>query len=406
MSLPGFDEALVSPEFLADPYPIYSRLRSEAPVYWSDSWKAWLITRYRDVASALLDPRRFSSAGRVTSLLAHLPQTERHRLHPLESHFASGLINSDPPDHTRVRALINKAFTPRRVEVMRPRVDEIVGQLLDQVQSKGQMDVVRDLAYPLPAIVIAEMLGVPVGDRDSFKLWADEISSFQGTGRATAAGATNSQEYLLQMRAYLRDLIENRRQHPREDLLSAMVAAEEEGNKLSLEELLSTCVTLMIAGHETTTCLITLGLWLLLQNSDEMRRLKQDPALVNSAVEEFLRYESPIQKDMRRVTEDAEFGGKRLRRGDIALLMLGAANRDPEQFTEPDRFDIGRKENRHLAFGYGIHFCVGASLARLEAPIAIKAVLDRMPNLQLSEQPVDWRRGAIFRYLESLSVAF
>ena len=400
------DEELISPEFIANPYPIYHHLRTEAPIYWSEAWGAWLITRYDDVVQTLRDPLRFSNAGRVTSLLNHLPSTTREALKPLESNFAGGLINSDPPDHTRLRALVNRAFTPRMVERIRPRVQRIVDELLDRVQDARSMDVIRDFAYPLPAIVIAEILGVPPEDRDQFKKWADEIASFQGTGRATAEAAQNSQNYLLTMRSYLTELVAERRQTPRDDLLSALVAAEEGGQKLSLEELLSTSVTLLIAGHETTTSLIGSGVLLLLQHPEQLLQLQEDPGCIPVAIEEFLRLESPIQRNMLRLAEDFEFRGKLLRKGQIAFQMLGAANRDPAQFADPDHLNITRQPNRHVAFGFGIHFCVGAPLARLEAPIAIEALLHRMPKLRLASETIKWRVGGIFRYPESLSVVF
>jgi hypothetical protein len=402
----SLDERLLSPEFTANPYPVYCQLRAESPVFWSEAWKAWLITRYDDVVSTLRDHHYFSNAGRVTSLLDHLPTTAREELRPLESNFAGGLINSDPPDHTRLRALVNRAFAPRMVERIRSRVQTIVNDLLDRAQEAGRMDVIRDLAYPLPAIVIAELLGVPPEDRDHFKHWADEISSFQGTGRSTAEAALNSQNFLLKMRSYLSGLVADRRRHPREDLLSALVAAEEGGNRLSAEELLSTSVTLMIAGHETTTGLIGNGLLSLLRHPDQMRRLKDDPSLIGVAIEEFLRFESPIQKGMRRVAEDVQVRGKLFRKGQIAFVMLGAANRDPNQFPDPDRLDIAREPNRHVAFGYGIHFCVGAPLARLEGPIAIATFLDRFPKVELAADTESWRDRGIFRYLEALHVSF
>ncbi len=406
MSATALDEQLLSPEFTANPYPVYRQLRAESPVYWSESWDAWLITRYDDVVATLRDYRHFSNAGRITSLLDHLPSPDREELRPLESNFAGGLINSDPPDHTRLRALVNRAFTPRTVEGIRPRVQTIVNELLDRVQRAGRMEVIRDIAYPLPAIVIAEMLGVPPEDRDQFKHWADEIASFQGMGSCTAAAVRNSQNFLLKMRTYLGDLVADRRMHPRKDLLSALVSAEDGGIRLSAEELLSTSVTLMIAGHETTTSLIGNGLLSLLRHPDQMQKLRNDPSLIELAVEEFLRFESPIQRNMRRIDEDLELGGKFLRTGQIAFQMLGAANRDPGQFLSPECLDIRREPNRHVAFGHGVHFCVGAPLARLEGPIAIATILSRFPKLALAADVVRWRLRGIFRYPEAIHVSF
>lgn len=398
-------ETLVSSrEFFTNPYPAYTRLRDEAPIYWSEVLNAWLITRYADVVSAVRDPARFSSAGRVTAILEHLDPAQRAEIRPLESNFAGGLINSDPPDHTRLRALVNTAFTPRVVENMRARVHAIVNELLDAAADRGEMDVIRDLAYPLPAIVIAEMLGVPPQDRDQFKRWADQTAAFQGTGRAEYDAVIASQQSLLAMREYIAGLATDRRRKPREDLLSQLVAAEEHGQKLTQEELTSTCVTLLIAGHETTTSLIGHGLLALLQHPDAMAELKNEPPLITTASEEFLRYDSPIQRNIRRAAQDFEFGGQRMKPGQLVILMLGAANRDPRQFSNPDTLDLHRKDNRHMAFGFGIHFCVGAPLARLEGPIAINTVLKRFPELSLATTNFSWETKGIFRYLKSLPV--
>jgi cytochrome P450 len=395
---------VLSRDLFNNPYPVYEQLRERAPVYWSRGLNAWLITRYADVVGAVRDPVRFSSAGRVTAILEHLDPAQRVKIRPLEGNFAGGLINSDPPDHTRLRALVNTAFTPRVVENMRTRVQTIVNQLLDAAADRGEMDVIRDLAYPLPAIVIAEMLGVPPEDRDQFKRWADQTAAFQGTGRAEYDSVLSSQQSLLAMREYIAGLAADRRKKPREDLLSRLVAAEEQGQKLTQEELTSTCVTLLIAGHETTTSLIGHALLALMRHPAALEELKNEPPLITTAIEEFLRYESPIQRNIRRAAQEFEFGGQAMKPGQLVILMLGAANRDPRQFPNPDTLDLRRKDNRHLAFGFGIHFCVGAPLARLEAPIAINTVLKRFPKLSLTTTDLAWETKGIFRYLKSLPV--
>jgi len=405
MTAATLEAQLTAPDFINNPYPVYARLRNTAPVYWSPAWNAWLVTRYADVVAASRDYAHFSSAGRVSTILAHFPEADRQQVKPLEQNFAGGLINSDPPDHTRLRLLINKAFSPRVVENLRARVEAIVTTLLNGLEAGGRMDAIRDLAYPLPAIVIAEMLGVPPEDRDQFKRWADQTAAFQGTGRAELEATLKSQQSLLALREYLDALAEDRRQRPRDDLLSALVAVEAEGQRLRKEELLSTCVTLMIAGHETTTGLIGHGLLALLQNPEQQQWLRNHPEQIMPAIEEFLRFDSPIQRNTRRVVEDYEFGGQPLRKGQLVLLMLGAANRDPEQFADPDRLDLQRANNRHVAFGYGIHFCVGAPLARLEAPIAINTLLSRYPDLRAEPAALAWQPRGIFRYLLSLPVA-
>ena len=400
------DAALASEDFVADPYPTYARLRAEGSVFQSESQGAWLVARYDDVAATIRDPRRFSSQGRFSAVLEPLPLDERTRFDPLERHFSVGLLGSDPPDHTRLRHLINRAFTPRVVEALRPRIQALVDELLDAVQGQGEMDAIHDLAYPLPAIVIAELLGVPVEQRDRFKVWSDGILGFQGTGRTTVAKLQRAQDDLLEMRAFLTELLDHRRRSPSEDLLGRMVAAESEGDRLSSAELLTTCVTLLTAGHETTTNLIGNGLATLLRSPEDLAALRDDPGLMPTAIEEILRYESPLQRNPRRVAEDLDFGGQHLRQGDFVLQILGAANRDPERFPDPDRFDIRRHPNRHLAFGMGIHFCLGAPLARIEGPVALGTILRRMPAIQLASDQLSWQRHGLLRSLTALPVTF
>jgi cytochrome P450 len=400
------DDLLTSPAFVADPYPVYDRLRAEAPVYRSEAVGAWLLTRYDDVAATLKDPRRFSSRGRFSAVLDRLEPDQRPRFRPLEEHFAVGLLGSDPPDHSRLRGLINRAFTPRVVEALRPRVQEIVDDLLDAAHDRGGMDAIADFAYPLPATVIAELLGAPPDTLDDFKRWSDGILSFQGTGQTTTDTLDRAQRDLSEMRAFLSELLELRRRTPADDLLSRMVAAEADGDKLSSAELLTTCVTLLTAGHETTTNLIGNGLLALLRHPDQLRRLRDDPSLMPTAVEEMLRFESPLQRNPRRIAEDLELGGRTLRRGDFVLQVLGAANRDPARFPDPHRFDIARQPNRHLAFGHGIHFCLGAPLARIEAPIALGTLLRRFPDLRLAADHAEWQPHGLLRAQKRLPVAF
>lgn len=404
--LADLDTALTSDAFVADPYPTYARLREQDPVHWSDSQGGWLLTRFADVLDTIRDPGRFSSQGRFSAVLEPLPDDERTRFDPLERHFAVGLLGSDPPDHTRLRGLINRAFTPRVVEALRPRVQALVDELLDAVQGQGQMDAIADVAYPLPATVIAELLGVPVEHRDRFKVWSDGILSFQGTGRATVETLDRAQRDLLELRAFLTELLDHRRRAPSDDLLGRMVEAEAEGDRLSSAELLTTCVTLLTAGHETTTNLIGNGLFTLLRHPDALADLRADPGLMPTAIEEILRYESPLQRNPRRVAEDLELGGHRLKRGDFVLQVLSAANRDPGQFPDPDRFDSRRRPNRHLAFGVGIHFCLGAPLARIEGPVVIGTMLRRMPDLRLATDEAHWQRHGLLRSLATLPVTF
>ena len=403
---PELDEQLVLPGFYQNPYPFYDQLREEARVAWSESLGGWLVTSHEDILETLHDTRHFSSQGRMLAAFERLPADSRAHLRPFEDHFSVGLISSDPPNHTRLRALVNKAFAPRAIEQLRPRIQHLVDELLDAVQPRGEMDIVRDLAYPLPAIVIAELLGAPAEAREDFKIWSEGILAFQGTGVVTSEIVEHSQSHLLAMRAFLMELLDERRRQPQDDLLSRLALAETEGDRLTEAELLTTCVTLLVAGHETTTNLIANGLYTLLRHPEELQQLRTEPAQITTAIEEMLRYESPLQRNPRRVAEDLEYRGVRLRRGDNVLQMLGAANRDPKVFSDPNRFNLTRQPNRHLAFAFGIHFCVGAPLARLEAPIAIGTVLRRLPGLRLATQAVEWQAHGLLRGLRALPVAF
>jgi cytochrome P450 len=401
----SLDEAWLTPEFLANPYPHYQRLRMEAPVFWSERLSSWVLTRYADVVAALRDSTRLSNAGRMAALLDKLPETLRPNLQLLYDHYSVGLIFSDPPDHTRLRALVTKAFTPAMIERMRPRIQAFVHQLLDTVAGQRQMDVIADFAYPLPATVICDMLGLPQADRAQFRAWTDDIIGLLGAG-ASAERAERGQRSLRGMREYFQVLIRERRAHPGEDLMSALIQAYEQGQRLSEAELLSTSVTLLTAGQETTTSLISNGLLALFHHPAQLQLLKNNPALSSSAIEEFLRYDASVQRQLRLVTTDFELGGHHIRRGEIVSPFLAAANRDPAQFSEPDELDITRTENRHLAFGYGVHFCLGAPLARLEAPIAFTALLERFPNLRLTDEPLEYKADITVRGLKALPVEF
>lgn len=400
----SIDQLLVSPAILSDPYPIYHQLRAEDPVHWSDAWGCWVLTRYADVIAVLRDYRRFTNVGRIASFLDQLPANVRAQIRPLYDNFTVGMPNTDPPEHTRVRGLVNSAFTARVVDGMRPRVQEIVDGLLDQAESGGAMEVIGSFAYPLPAIVIAEMLGVPAEDRDRFKAWSDDIVAFHGTGRPHIETIMKSTAALLETKAWLLRLIEARRKQPEDDLISALVAAEERGEMLSETELVATCITLLTAGHETTTGLIGNGLLALLRHPDQLRKLRENPALIGTAVEEFLRFDTSFLRAWRLTAEDVEIGGKRIPKGQTLSLMLGAANRDPAQFEEPDRLDITRDPNLHTSFGWGIHFCAGAPLARREAEIAFTTLLRRFPQMKLDEEGVEWQQNNTFHNLNSLPV--
>ena len=390
------------PEVIADPYPLYHRLRAEDPVHLSPLG-LWVLTRYDDVVMVLRDPR-FGRGGYGDFVRARFGESDRAD----QPGFALSMLFRDPPDHTRLRALVNKAFTPRVVESMRPRIQEIVDGLLDRGRGAGGMEVIADLAYPLPIVVICEMLGVPVADQDRFKGWSLDIArsldaiAFPMDPEVIERG-NRAREALAD---YFRTLISERRARPRADLLSALVAVEEEGDRLSEPELIATIILLFVAGHETTVNLIGNGLLALLRHPAELARLREDPALAASAVEELLRYDGPVQRTGRIAGEDLEIGGKRIEKGQMVLAMIGAANRDPAHFPEPDRLDLGRGDNRHLAFGWGIHFCLGAPLARVEAQITFTSLLRRLPGLRLATDTLEWRDTAVLRGLKALPVSF
>lgn len=397
--------ALSTPAFFADPYPVYAWLRETAPVYWHAAWQGWVVTRHADVLAILQDAQRFSNAGRQSRMLQGLAPEVRATLAPLEEHYAQGgLSNQDPPNHTRLRALISKAFTPRTVEALRPHIQALVDDLLDAIKPVEGFDLIRAFAYPLPALVIAHLLGLPAEDRDQFKQWSDEVTAFLGQAHATPASAARGQASLLALRAYFARQVAQRRVTPGNDLISALLAAEERGETLTEKELLGTCVTLLLGGHETTTNLIGNGVLALLRHPEQWQRL-DDPALLPSAVEELLRYDAPVQRAWRVVAEDTELAGQPLRRGELVFAMLGAANRDPAQFAEPDRLDVGRTAARQLGLGYGIHFCLGAPVARLEAAIALDSLRRRWPGLRLAPgaEP-EWKANMAFRGLKSLPV--
>ena len=398
---------LTAPSFLANPYPVFARLREEAPVYWSDAWNCWLVTPYEDNLAIFRDPEHFGNGGRFNGIFNNLSAPLREELSALDHHFvrAGGIVHSDPPAHTRLRKLVHMAFTPRVIRDMTGQIDATVAELLDRVQDRGEMDVIQDLAYPLPATVIARMLGVPVQDIDRFKQWSFYILQFQTTGQATPETLRRSQSALVAMRAYLKQLADGRRAEPRDDLMTALVKAEDDGSRLTEDEMLATCVTLMIAGHETTTNLIANALLTLLRNPDQMEHLRADRSLMPGVIDEALRFESPIQRNRRVVRGDTTFRGTDMREGQVLLQMLGAANRDPRIFPNAETFDITRDPNPHIAFGFGIHFCLGAPLARLEAPSALNAILDRMPGIRLAGGPLQWE-SSIMRGLHALAVVF
>ncbi|HYO51484.1 cytochrome P450 [Archangium sp.] len=371
-------------------------------MYFSQALQGWLLTRYQDVLAAFRDSRLSS---RLTSSYGQqLPPAILERLGPVLRNLASWVIFSDRPEHTRLRGLLNKAFTPRMTENLRPRIQALVDELLDAVAPAGRMDVIADLANPLPVIVIGEMMGLPREDRHLLKAWSDMLVGFLGAARQTPEMFEAAVRGITSMEDYLRQVIAERRKRPGEDLISQLLAAEEQGAVLNEQELLSTCSLVLFGGHETTTNLIGNAVHALLEHPDQWEALRREPGAVVSAVEEVLRFDSPVQRQIRLAAEDVEVGGQRIPKGQAVVLMIGSANRDPAQFPEPDRMDVLRKENRHLTFGMGAHFCLGAPLGRLEAQLALGAVLRRFPSLKRASGTPHRVENLSLRGFESLPV--
>jgi pimeloyl-[acyl-carrier protein] synthase len=401
-----FDRYLVSPEFVAEPYAALQLLQSEAPIYWSDSVGGWLVTRFDDIMPTFRNTKEYSNEGRLGRAAAHLSAPDREKLRVFEDHYATkGLLHSDPPDHTRLRRFTGKAFSPSRIEDIRPNIAKITAALLDKCADQGGMEVVHELAGALPVAVLGELMGLPPGDQYLLQRWTDQLLGFQGINKPDLDLLLAAQSAIIEIRAYLAELLEARRKNPGTDLLSAFVMSESEPNGLSEPEIINTCQTLLVAGHETTTSLIGNGLALLLGDRRRWQRLVDDPSLVRSAIEEIVRYESPVARQPRRVTQDVQMGDVALREGDMLFQMLNAANRDPSHFESPEVFRVDRSPNQHVGFGFGAHFCIGAPLARTEGEVAFTALLERFPSLQMDDPVLAWDSSkANSRVLTSLTV--
>ncbi len=396
------------PALIADPFPIFARLRAEDPVHWSDILGGWVLTRYRDVKSVLFDRRM--SADRITPFRDHLTPSAQEKVRDLLAVLGLWAVFNDPPAHTRRRALLNKAFTPRAVAALAPTIAETVEQLIDRLAGRDSFDLIADFAYPLPATVIAGMIGVPATDLDRFKLWSDDIAAFVGSALATPDKRERGERGVREMAGYFREMVADHRARPRPDILSGLIAAEEHGAVLSEDEIVASCILLLFAGHETTTNLIGNGMLALLRHPQEMARLRARPELAAGAVEEMLRYDGPTQAMTRialaDVTIEAETGAARvIRRGDRVFALLNAANRDPEMFDAPEHFDVARGDTRHLSFGYGPHFCLGAPLARLEGEIGVRALLRRFADLRLADSDPPWSDSFVLRGVKTLPVS-
>lgn len=367
---------------LADPYPYYRMLRETDPVHWDQRRRGWLLTRYRDVERALRDETHLSA----------------------EQGTPNSMLVSDPPRHTRLRSLVSKAFTPRRVRALAPRIQEITDDLLDQAAGRDTIDLIADFAYPLPITVIADLLGVDPDKRDFFRVETTAIAMAIGMSPDPEAG-TKANAGRGRLIAYFDELIARRRAEPRDDLVSALVQAEDQGDLLTHSELMAMLILLLVGGHETTVNLIGNGTLALLRHPDQLQRLRREEGIERTATDELLRYDSPSQMTGRVAKADFEIDGRTIRAGERVRMVLGAANRDPEVFAEPDRLDLTRNPNHHLSFGFGVHYCLGAELARLEGATAITALVRRFPAMRLLDDEVRWRPAPVLRGLEALPLA-
>ena len=391
----------LDPSFRTNPVATYDRLRTEAPAY-RTQLGGWVLSKYADCQVLLHhsgtshDPRN-SELWRMTH-----PASGDEELWQQRRSF----LFMDPPDHTRLRGLVSKAFTARVIEAMRPRIQEVVDELIERVIEKGSLELIEDIAYPLPVTIISEMLGVPAEDEDVFKGWSKILArSLDPEPFIDPETLRQREEAADEFRAYFTKLIDSRRKDPKDDLLSALVSAEEQGDKLTHDELLSTLILLLIAGHETTVNLIGNGGLALLRNPDQLTKLGEEPRLARSAVEEVLRYDPPVMFTGRTAMEDIELPGVTIAKGESALTLIGAANRDPDQFEAADKFDITRSPNPHLAFGMGIHFCLGAPLARVEGQITLATLAQRLPQMMLETDQPEYRENIVLRGLAALPIA-
>ena len=393
------------PAVMADPFPVYARLRDEDPVHWSPSVKSWIVTRYDDVRDLLLSDSL--SVNRLVRFYTARPPEEAALLRDLIHYLNLWLAFRDPPDHTRLRRIMRHAFTAPAIERMRPNIVEITEMLLDRLETRGaeRVDLIREFALQLPAFVIMDLLDVPRDRLDDFKAWSDDMAVFIGGARNATDKYARAARGCRKMSAYFRGLVAERRRDPRPSFLMDLIEAQDEGDSLTDDELVATCILVLFAGHETTTNLIGNAALLLLRHPDQLASLREDPGRIHGAIEEVLRYDGPTNALVREVAEDHALHGRHLREGDRVFVMVNSANRDPRHFSEPERFDITRVQNRHLTFGQGIHLCLGAKLAREEGRVAVQALFERFPELALDpEEPPEWLDAMVPRGTRRLPV--
>lgn len=393
------------PAVMADPFPVYARLRDQDPVHWSPSLKSWIITRYTDVRDLLLSDDL--SVKRLTQFYNALPPADAELLKDIIHYLNLWLAFRDPPDHTRVRRIMRHAFTAKAIEDMRPQIIEITDMLLDRLEASGKNDVdlIREFALQLPAFVIMDLLDVPRDMLADFKEWSDDMAVFIGGARNSRDKYERAARGCQKMSSYFAQLIKERTENPKPSFLMDLINARDEGDKLSEDELIATCILVLFAGHETTTNLIGNATLLLLRHPDQLAKLKADPGLIDSTIEEVLRFDGPTNALVRVAAQDHDLHGRQIREGGRVFVMVNSANRDPRMFDDADRFDITRQQNRHLTFGQGIHLCLGAKLAREEGRIAVERLFARFPNLALDPAaPPEWLDAMVPRGTRRLPV--
>ena len=392
---------LFSPEFRENPHQVFARARPRGAIYYSLALRSWWVTSFDLVREVLRDPRFSSDIRNFPKRADTIRRQFGDDAFQLESFENPSMLNLDPPDHTRIRRLATYAFTTKYIASLEPRITAIVDRCLDSVGNEGTFDVMETLAKPLPAIVIAEMMGLPEADHAKFQAWSEDL--IEGTASTDPEVAERSLASNQALIDYFAEIIESRRGAPGDDLIGQLMAAEEEGDKLNTQELYNTCLLLLVAGHETTTRLIGNGLYWLLKRPEELAKLRAGPGLIGGAIEEMLRFEPPVMATQRFALEDMDFHGVDLKRGDSLFIGLAAANRDPAANDSPDEFIVDRAKPAQVAFGYGIHLCIGATLARLEGRVAFERLLDRYPELELEGEP-DWGTNPFFRGFDELAV--
>jgi hypothetical protein len=398
-------KVIFSDEILQDPYPTYARLHEEGPLHYLDvgsKWAVWSVISHAECSSIAKDPRL--SAKRAQQMLLPLPLSRQAEFSELARMLGLWLIFMDPPEHTRLRKLLNKGFSTEAVEGLRPQVEAIVDQMLKPLQQGSEVELMREFANPMPVRIISELLGVPQVLHEDFVNWSRSIALFRGSPDRTVEQARAAQDALFELTDFFRKTVAERRCNKGKDLISLLIDIEEEGEVLTEEELYAQCIALLFAGHETTRNLIGNGMYTLLQHPQETAELRENPEMIRSSVEELLRYESPVQFTARVLKEDMEVCGQHIRKGWSILCMLGAANRDPKRFKEPNQLDLKRLNNQHLAFSAGPHACIGAQLARLEGQIAIQSLVQRFPQMKLAGLRPEWASTFGFRGLKSLPV--